>query len=407
MPMTNFPHGFAAGLSVRGIPLVQSHTGNVFWVGNSLLLGTDNAKTVAASDNNPGTFQRPFATIYGALRHCQHGRGDVVFVKPGHREEVTDAATTATVTGGYGTTLALDKAGVAIVGLGSGLLRPTITFSTANTANIPLRAAGVSLQNLLFINNFAAIASNFTGAAASCASSVISGTTLTAGTITGTLYPGMALMGTGVLPGTIVTRQLTGAAGATGTYTVSVNHATATGSVTITGGEHDFAIENCEFKDTSSILNGVTIFTGAAIANSANGLRFVGNKISSLGTTAATTALKTGNYATDGVTILDNFGNWAVLNDTAAMFAGGNANHLNFNFGGNILNKPNTSSTGGSFVSGTGTGWTGHCYDNYCWQLDGSAGIWIADATKLAFSQNFSPITGAAEKSGLINPAAV
>jgi hypothetical protein len=30
--MTNFPGGFANGLSVRGMPLVQTQTGKVFWV---------------------------------------------------------------------------------------------------------------------------------------------------------------------------------------------------------------------------------------------------------------------------------------------------------------------------------------------------------------------------------------
>jgi hypothetical protein len=42
------------------------------------------------------------------------------------------------------------------------------------------------------------------------------------------------------------------------------------------------------------------------------------------------------------------------------------------------------------------------------YQVDASSGIWIATGhgTALAFSNNFSPITGAADKSGLINPAA-
>ena len=95
-----------------------------------------------------------------------------------------------------------------------------------------------------------------------------------------------------------------------------------------------------------------------------------------------------------------------VLNDTAAMLAA-TVSLTNFEFGRNRLNKPNTSSTGGSFISvNSTTAWTGHCYDNYLWQLDGSSGIWIGTGTKLAFSQNFSPITGAADTSGLINPAA-
>lgn len=177
---------------------------------------------------------------------------------------------------------------------------------------------------------------------------------------------------------------------------------TATGTATPT----DFAIENCEFRDGSSVLNFVAIVTGNATANSMDGLFFNNNRISSLGTTAATTAIKLSS-ATDRMQIMRNFGNWAVLNDTPCMLDGGANNLTNFEFGYNILNKPNTSSTGGSFVGSSSTACTGHCHDNLLWQLDNTAGIWIPTGTKLAFSNNFSPITGAADKSGLINPAAV
>jgi hypothetical protein len=53
-------------------------------------------------------------------------------------------------------------AGVAIIGLGAGSLRPTLTFTTATTANIPVTAANMSIQNFLFVANFADIASFFT-----------------------------------------------------------------------------------------------------------------------------------------------------------------------------------------------------------------------------------------------------
>ncbi len=178
-------------------------------------------------------------------------------------------------------------------------------------------------------------------------------------------------------------------------------------TATSTNTPTDFAIERCEFRDTSSVLNFLTIVTDNATANNLSGLRLAGNRISSLGTTAATTAVKLTGASHDRVTMIDNYGNWAVLNDTACMLATGANNVTNFDFGRNVLNKPNTSSTGGSFISGSGTAWTGHAYDNYLYQLDNTAGIWIPTGTKLAFSNNFSPITGAADKSGLINPAAV
>ncbi len=69
--------------------------------------------------------------------------------------------------------------------------------------------------------------------------------------------------------------------------------------------------------------------------------------------------------------------------------------------------RPNTSTTLPVGVSAVGTAWTGHCYDNYFWSLNSGTGIWISTGTKLGFTNNYSPITGAADKSALINPAAV
>lgn len=321
--LTNFPDGFAYGLTIRGVPLLQTNPGNAYWLGNSSVL-TDG--TVAGNNGNPGTWQKPLSTLQVALDGCRANAGDIIFVKPGHAETISDA-----------TTLLLNKAGVAVVGMGMGSMRPTFTLDTATTANIPVTAANISLQNLLFKANVAAVASVFT----------------------------------------------------------------ATTTTTPT----DFTIDSCEFRDGSSSLNFVSIITGNATANCLDGLWFSGNRISSLGTTAATTAIKFSS-AIDRVAIKGNYGNWAVLNNTACMLATGANNVTNFDFGGNRLNKPNTTSTSGSFISTSGTAWTGHCYDNYLWQIDGSAGIWIDTGTKLAFSQNFSPITGAADTSGLINPAA-
>lgn len=323
---SNFPRGFMNGLTVRGLPILQSQPGRVFWVGNST---TVLPGCTGGANGNPGTYQRPWATIEYAVSQCTANSGDIVMVKPGHAETIADA-----------TTLTLDVAGVAIVGMGSGSNRPTLTFTTATTANIPVTAANISIQNFLFVANFAAIASVFT---------------------------------------------------ATGTSTPT-----------------DFELLNCEFKDTSSVLNFVSIFTGNATANSCDGFSMYNCRISSLGTTAATTAVKMSS-ATDRMKIVGNFGCWAVLNDTAAMLAAGANNMTNFEFGRNRLERPNTSSTGGSFISTSGTAWTGHAYENYMYQLDNTAGIWIATGTggAFGFSQNFSPITGAVDKSGLINPAAV
>jgi hypothetical protein len=78
-------------------------------------------------------------------------RGDVIFIKPGHAETISTA-----------TAVAADVAGVAIIGLGTGSLRPTFTLDTATTATIGVSAANVTFKNIIFTANFADIVSVFT-----------------------------------------------------------------------------------------------------------------------------------------------------------------------------------------------------------------------------------------------------
>ncbi len=301
-----------------------------------------------------------------------------------------------------------------MIGLGAGNLKPQLTFNTATTANVPVRAANCSIQNVRHIANFADIASFYTGVGASVTASIAANTNnLGIGgggimTVTvlgsGTVYPGASVMGTGILGGTTVLSQLTGTTGGVGTYQVSVSQTFASG--TITTGQHNFAIDACEFVDTSSILNALSVYTMSATTNGSSGFSFTRNVIASLGTTAATTAIIAA-AAEDMVTISENVGNWAVLNDTAAMLAAGAFNITNFLFERNRINRPNTSTTSGLAISNSGTAWTGQCNDNRIWGLNNSAQIWINTGSKLAFNQNFCPITSVADKSGLINPAAV
>lgn len=410
---SNFPSGFN-NVTLRGIPITQSHPGLVYWVSNdpnSLTQGQ-----ISGSDGNPGTFNAPFATLQYAVSRCVHGRGDIIFVKPNHDELISVA--TANLEGGAVTAnaLSLYKSNVAIIGLGTGTNRPTLTFTAA--------AAAIVLGGQ-------------PGAASSCTIAALSNTMTLTTLTTGTFLPGSYLYAATIIPGTRIVSQVSGVAGGAGVYTLDCIQPVVTTTATVYASQgvgvsmqnflfismfadvatvfkatalslpKDFALEKCEFRDTSSVLNFLTIVTQpATTANSMDGLVFDGNKISSLGTTAATTAIKF-VAANDNVSIRDNFGTWAVLNDTAAMLATGANNVTNFDFGRNRLNKPNTSSTGGSFISTSATAWTGHAYDNYLWQLDASAGIWIATGSKLAFSNNLSPITGAADANGLANPAAV
>ena len=323
--MSNYPNGFANGVTIRGVPLVQAHPGKVFYVNNSSVLASTDDGVAGADSPASGTYQRPFSTIDYAIGQCVASRGDIIFVMPGYTQTITLA-----------TEIVMDVAGIAIVGLGVGSLRPTITFGAA-AANIPVTAANMSITNVLCVNNFADVASNFTN---------------------------------------------TGTAVAT-----------------------DLTIENCEFRDTTAILNALTVLTDNATDNSLDGLNFLNNRISSLGTTAATTPIVLASVA-NRMKIDGNFTVHAVLNDTPGLIEMNSENCLSVEISNNVGTRPNTSSTGGSFVGSPGT-CTGVCHGNKFFQLDASAGIWIATGSGLGFLENYSPITGAADKNGLINPAAV
>jgi hypothetical protein len=132
MPASNYPNGFPNGLTVRGLPLSISPPGRIFWVSNyttGLLTGY---KT--GSDGNRGTIDAPFATIDYAIGQCVANRGDVIMVKPGHAEAVTVSS------------IACDVAGITIIGLGSGAMKPTLTFG-ATDSRINVTAANCTWQN--------------------------------------------------------------------------------------------------------------------------------------------------------------------------------------------------------------------------------------------------------------------
>lgn len=324
MPNSNFKFGFNYGLTLREIPIVVTNPGRVSWVSNSTVLNV--GSVVGSNEQNNGTYDQPYATLAYALSKAVANRGDIIFLKPGHAETIANA-----------TTLALNVAGVAIIGLGAGSTRPTLTF-TAAAANIPVTAANISVSNILHRANFADIVSAYT--------------------VTGT--------------------------------------AVAT----------DFTVDSCEFRDLSSSLNFLKCVTGNATANSLSGFQFSSNKVFGLGTTAATQACIMA-AANDRQTYIDNFVVYPALNDTATLVAFGANAHTNLNMGRNRIVRPSTSTTGGLIFSGGSTTSSGFVYDNYGWHLDNSAALLFPTGTALGFQNNFGMITGAADKSGLINPAAV
>lgn len=131
--MSNFPYGFSNGVLLRGVPSDPVAPGRVFWVYNGSNLAPSGR---GGSDGNSGSFESPFATIAGALAQCTAGRGDIVYVKPGHSENVTAA-----------NGILFNVKGVQVIGLGTGVLRPTLTFKTVVGATLKVTSAQMSLVN--------------------------------------------------------------------------------------------------------------------------------------------------------------------------------------------------------------------------------------------------------------------
>lgn len=125
--------------------------GKSFIVGKSALAYRDVYNELF--DPDPEGVVRFFSTVDAAIGACTANAGDTIYVLPGHTETVT------------ATSIALDVAGVNIIGLGNGLNRPTFTFGAA-AATVTVSAANCAWKNCHFIAGFADVAAAFTLGAA-------------------------------------------------------------------------------------------------------------------------------------------------------------------------------------------------------------------------------------------------
>lgn len=135
MGLTHFPNGIASfGVPVIGAGAgIPTTTGSYFFV-----------DSVDGNDGNTGKSPAAaVATIDVAVGLCTANKGDVIVVMPNHAENLATAGA-----------LTIDVAGITIVGLGTGNQRPTLTH-TADTADINITGADVTVRNLLIISNTA------------------------------------------------------------------------------------------------------------------------------------------------------------------------------------------------------------------------------------------------------------
>lgn len=130
MPRTRLANlGRVAEHNLYDLRHVFPTTGNIFFVDSGASAGGNGLSPEAA-----------VTTIDAAINLATASNGDVIVVMEGHAESITGAAG-----------IALDVAGITIVGLGRGRNRPVITFTTAAAASFDISAANCHVENLVLI----------------------------------------------------------------------------------------------------------------------------------------------------------------------------------------------------------------------------------------------------------------
>lgn len=107
-----------------------------------LFVDSGATNTLDADDTVHGhSFENPLATIDYAIGLCTASQGDIILVAPGHAETLTGAAD-----------ITLDVIGVSIIGIGNGMLRPTLSIATDadEAAPVYVSAANTRISNLIF-----------------------------------------------------------------------------------------------------------------------------------------------------------------------------------------------------------------------------------------------------------------
>jgi|GEM_PF-3053736 hypothetical protein len=140
---TSYPGGFGGGVVIQEIPSLGNFPGTVLWVSST-----------TGSDNNHGTFKKPYATIVHALSmgntvnrpNLGISTATIIVCMPGHVETVKTSG------GLMFSTINNLNMGVDVYFCGGGLNRASIQFSSATTASMIVNAANVRLFSPLFIN---------------------------------------------------------------------------------------------------------------------------------------------------------------------------------------------------------------------------------------------------------------
>ena len=124
-------------------PLPVAPNAKIFFVASSDSVGYSDLQQEFPVDKDGEV--RVFTTVAAAIDACVADRGDVIYVMPGHLETISSA-----------TSVVFNKAGVSVIGLGTGSKRPEFNFS--NTAgSLELDADNVRLSNFILKADVSAV----------------------------------------------------------------------------------------------------------------------------------------------------------------------------------------------------------------------------------------------------------
>lgn len=128
---------------------VRKQAGGVFTIANETLttgeiffVHSGTGTNSVGGGRNPDA---PLATLDYAIGLCTASKGDTIYVMPGHAETIA-------ATDGFDA----DVAGIRIIGIGWGALRPTFTF-TATDSQVNIGAHNVTIENLRFVGGISAV----------------------------------------------------------------------------------------------------------------------------------------------------------------------------------------------------------------------------------------------------------
>lgn len=169
------------------------------------------------------------------------------------------------------------------------------------------------------------------------------------------------------------------------------------------GAAKDFHITDSHFKDTSAILNFLSIVVTGATANAADGLKVQNNYFLGLATAPNAFVSVLGNL--DHLQLLDNYVDMAATNDVGHFLTIAALVIRGARIFRNQLNVVGaTNAAVGIFITGSSTTNTGMVMLNYVTSLDTTTALLITAAINLAVHQNY--LSGVVAGSGTLFPAA-